>query len=54
MFALETEALFASLANILKDHRNIDVVSPNLENSSLEPLEVRPLDSPFYYNRVWS
>lgn len=37
---LVTEPLFGSLANILKDFRNISKITDELQNFSLEPLEV--------------
>lgn len=37
----ETEPIFASLANILRDHKNVGEVSPILDAYNLEPLEVK-------------
>lgn len=37
---LVTEPIFGSLANVLKDYRNVAKITEEIQHYSLEPLEV--------------
>lgn len=47
---METEPVFASLANILKVFNNIDTIPEELQKYELEELEVQHIN---FYSTVW-